>query len=60
MRELGLGGMVAMGCQGQVGSAGLAPGLGERLSAALRKVLATLELKARFAAAGSEVQPRGP
>ena len=59
VRELGLGGMEAMGFQGLVGPAGLPRDVVDRLSAELRKALASPELKARFAAAGSEVQARG-
>ena len=58
VRELGLGGMEAMGFQGLVGPAGMPKEVVDRLSAELRKALAQPELKARFAAAGSEVQPR--
>ena len=32
----------------------------ERLSTELRKVLGTADVKAKFAGAGSDVQPRGP
>ena len=60
VRELGLAGMEAVGFQGIVGPAGLPRDVVDRLAAELRKVLAGAELKARFAAAGSEVQPRGP
>lgn len=59
VRELGLGGMEAVGFQGLVGPAGLPRDVVERVSAALRKVLASADVKAKFAAAGSEVQPRG-
>jgi tripartite-type tricarboxylate transporter receptor subunit TctC len=60
VRELGLAGMEALGFQGLVGPAGLPAPVVERLSAELRKVLATPEVKGRFAGAGSDVQPRGP
>lgn len=60
VRELGLAGMEALGFQGLVGPTGLPPAVTERLSGELRKVLASAEVKAKFAAAGSEVQPRGP
>jgi tripartite-type tricarboxylate transporter receptor subunit TctC len=60
VRELGLAGMEALGFQGLVGPAGLPREVVERLSAELRKVLAQPDVKARFAAAGSDVQPRGP
>jgi tripartite-type tricarboxylate transporter receptor subunit TctC len=57
--ELGLGGMEAVGFQGIVGPAGLPRDVVDRLSAELRKVLASADVKAKFAGAGSEVQPRG-
>ena len=60
VRELGLAGMEAVGFQGLVGPAGLTKEVVDRLSAELRKVLASAEVKAKFASAGSEVQPRGP
>ncbi len=60
VRELGLGGMEALGFQGLVGPAGMPQAVVDRLSADLRKVLAAPEVKAKFAGAGSEVQPRGP
>ncbi len=58
--ELGLGGMEAVGFQGLVGPAGLPRDVVNRLAAELRKVLASVDVKAKFASAGSEVQPRGP
>ena len=58
VREQGLGGMEAVGFQGLVGPAGLPREVVERLAAELRKVLASADVKAKFAAAGSEVQPR--
>jgi tripartite-type tricarboxylate transporter receptor subunit TctC len=60
VREQGFGGMESAGFQGLVGPAGLPRDVVERLSAELRKVLASAEVKAKFAGAGSEVQPRGP
>jgi tripartite-type tricarboxylate transporter receptor subunit TctC len=59
-REQGLPGIEAAGFQGLVGPAGMPAAVVERLSADLRKVLASTDVKARFAEAGSEVQPRGP
>ena len=59
-RELGLAGMEPVGFQGLVGPPGLPRDVMERLSAALRKVLANADVKSQFAAAGAEVQPRGP
>jgi tripartite-type tricarboxylate transporter receptor subunit TctC len=58
VREQGLAGMEAVGFQGLVGPAGLPRDVVERLSAELRKVLANADVKAKFAGAGSEVQPR--
>ena len=58
VRELGLAGMEAVGFQGLVGPAGLPKEVVDRLSTELRKVLASADVKAKFAAAGSEVQPR--
>ncbi len=60
VRELGLAGMEAVGFQGIVGPAGLPRDVVDRLAVELRKVLGSADVKARFAAAGSEVQPRGP
>jgi tripartite-type tricarboxylate transporter receptor subunit TctC len=60
VRELGLAGMEAAGFQGLVGPAGLPREVVERLDVALRQVLAQPEVKARFAGAGAEVQPRNP
>jgi len=59
-REQGLPGMESAGFQGIVGPAGLPAAVVERLSSGLLKVLATADVKARFAEAGSDVQPRGP
>ena len=58
VRELGLAGMEAVGFQGLVGPAGLPKEVVDRLSTELRKVLASADVKSKFAAAGSEVQPR--
>ncbi|MBK7060462.1 MAG: tripartite tricarboxylate transporter substrate binding protein [Rubrivivax sp.] len=60
VRELGLGGMEALGFQGLVAPAGLPRDVLNRLSADLRKVLAQPDVKAKFAAAGADVNPRGP
>lgn len=60
VREQGLAGVEALGFQGLVGPAGLPAPVVERLSAALRQVLGQPDVKARFAGAGSDVQPRGP
>ena len=58
VREQGLGGMEAVGFQGLVGPAGLPRDVVDRLASELRKVLASADVKAKFAGAGSEVQPR--
>ncbi len=58
VRELGLAGMEAVGFQGLVGPAGMPKDVVDRLSVELRKVLASADVKAKFAGAGSEVQPR--
>jgi tripartite-type tricarboxylate transporter receptor subunit TctC len=58
VRELGLAGMEAVGFQGLVGPSGLPKEVVDRLSSELRKVLANADVKAKFAGAGSEVQPR--
>jgi tripartite-type tricarboxylate transporter receptor subunit TctC len=60
VREQGLPGVEALGFQGLVGPAGMPREVVDRLSAELRKVLATDDVKARFASAGADVQPRGP
>ena len=56
--EQGFPGLEAVGFQGLVAPPGVPRELIDRLSAELRKVLATADVKARFAGAGSEVQPR--
>ena len=58
--ELGLGGLEALGFQGLVGPAGMPKEVTDRLAAELRKVLANPDIKAKFAAAGADVNPRGP
>jgi tripartite-type tricarboxylate transporter receptor subunit TctC len=60
VRELGLPGLEALGFQGLVGPAGMPAPVVDRLATELRKVLASADVKAKFAGAGSEVQPRGP
>ena len=60
VRELGLAGLEALGFQGLVGPAGLPADVVTRLSNDLRKTLASADVKAKFASAGSDVQPRGP
>jgi len=58
VREQGLPGMEAAGFQGLVGPAGLPKEVVDRLGTELRKVLANAEVKAKFAGAGADVQPR--
>jgi len=58
VREQGLAGLEAVGFQGLVAPAGVPREVIDRLSTELRKLLATADVKARFAGAGSEVQPR--
>ena len=60
VKEQGLGAMEAAGFQGLVGPAGMPRELVERIGADLRKVLASADVKAKFAGAGAEVNPRGP
>ncbi len=60
VRELGLGGMEAVGFQGLVGPANMPPAVVERLSSELAKVLAQPDIKAKFATAGAEVHSQGP
>jgi tripartite-type tricarboxylate transporter receptor subunit TctC len=57
-RELGLTGMESTGFQGLVAPAGVPKPVLDRLAAELAKVLAMPDIKARFAAAGSEVHAR--
>jgi len=56
--EQGFKGLESSGFQGLVGPAGLPREVVTRLSAELGKVLAQPDVKAKFAGAGSEVQPR--
>jgi tripartite-type tricarboxylate transporter receptor subunit TctC len=58
VREQGFAGMQALGFQGLVGPAGLPREVLDRLGSELRKVLAQPDVKAKFAAAGSDVQSR--
>jgi tripartite-type tricarboxylate transporter receptor subunit TctC len=60
VREQGLAAMESVGFQGLVGPAGMPREVTERLSAELAKVLMQPELRARFAASGSEVHHQGP
>ena len=59
-REQGFAGMESIGFQGLVAPAGLPKPVLDRLAAELAKVLALPDVKAKFAAAGSEVHSRGP
>jgi tripartite-type tricarboxylate transporter receptor subunit TctC len=56
--EQGFKGLESSGFQGLVGPAGLPREVVARLSTELAKVLAQPDVKAKFAGAGSEVQPR--
>lgn len=58
--QQGFAGLEAAGFQGLVGPAGMPREVSDSLATELRKVLASAEIKARFAGAGSEVQARGP
>ena len=60
VRELGLAGMESTGFQGLVGPAGMPREVVEKLAAELSRVLAQPELKAKFAASGSEAHFQGP
>ncbi|HLL17403.1 MAG TPA: tripartite tricarboxylate transporter substrate binding protein [Rubrivivax sp.] len=60
VREQGLADAEAVGFQGLVGPAGMPRDVVERLSAELRKLLATSDVTAKFAAAGADVRYRGP
>lgn len=55
VRELGLGGMEAVGFQGLVGPAGMPKEIVERISTELSKVLAQPQVKEKFTASGAEV-----
>ena len=59
-REQGLPALESVGFQGLVGPAGMPKDVVDKLAAELAKVLANAELKAKFAAAGSEVHSQGP
>ena len=60
LRELGLKNMESVGFQGLVAPAGLSPEITRKISDALAKVLAQPDLRAKFAASGSQVHPLGP
>jgi tripartite-type tricarboxylate transporter receptor subunit TctC len=59
VREQGLSGLEAAGYQGLVAPAGVPREIVERISTELRRVLANPEVRAKFAAGGAEVMPRG-
>ena len=59
VREQGLPGLEAAGYQGLVAPAGVPREVIERISTELRRVLANPEVRAKFAAGGAEVMPRG-
>jgi len=60
VRELGFAGMESTGFQGLVGPAGMPREVVEKLATELGRVLAQPELKAKFAASGSEAHFLGP
>jgi tripartite-type tricarboxylate transporter receptor subunit TctC len=60
VRELGLQAVESVGFQGLVGPAGMPREVVDRLAAELAKVLAQPDVKAKFAAAGSDVHWQGP
>jgi tripartite-type tricarboxylate transporter receptor subunit TctC len=60
VRELGIPGLETVGFQGLVGPAGMPREVVDRLATELAKVLAQPELKAKFAASGSDVHYQGP
>lgn len=60
VKELGLGGMEAVGFQGIVGPAGMPRDLVDKLSAELARVVAQPDIQAKFATAGAEVHSQGP
>ena len=59
VRELGLAGMESTGFQGLVGPAGLPREVVDKIAGELSRVLAQPDLKAKFAAAGSETHYQG-
>jgi tripartite-type tricarboxylate transporter receptor subunit TctC len=60
VKELGFAGMESAGFQGLVGPAGLPKDIKEKIAAELAKVLASVEIKSKFSAAGSEAHFRTP
>jgi tripartite-type tricarboxylate transporter receptor subunit TctC len=60
VRELGLPGMESTGFQGLVGPPGMPKEVVDRIAGELARVLAQPELKAKFAASGSETLYQGP
>ena len=60
VRELGFPALETVGFQGLVGPAGMPKDVVDKLSSELAKVLANAELKAKFAASGSDVHSQGP
>jgi tripartite-type tricarboxylate transporter receptor subunit TctC len=60
VKELGFAGMESAGFQGLVGPAGLPKDIKEKLATELSKVLASVEIKSKFSAAGSETHFRNP
>ena len=58
--EQDLAGLQASGYQGLVGPAGLTVEVTQTLASALRKVLSSEDVRAKFAAGGADVNTRGP
>ncbi|MES2185129.1 MAG: tripartite tricarboxylate transporter substrate binding protein [Pseudomonadota bacterium] len=60
VRELGLGGIEAVGFQGLVGPAGMPKEVVERLAQAVEKVVNDADVRAKFLSSGSEPRYRAP
>ena len=60
VREQGFANAESTGFQGLVGPVGMPPAVIDRLAAELRKLLSNNDVKAKFAASGSEVHVRAP
>jgi tripartite-type tricarboxylate transporter receptor subunit TctC len=60
VKELGLGGMEAVGFQGIVGPANMPKDVVDKVSGELAKLLAQPDIQAKFAGAGAEVHSQGP
>ena len=60
VKELGLGGMEAVGFQGIVGPANMPKDVVDKVSGELAKLLAQPDIQAKFAGAGAEGHSQGP